>query len=151
MLVCLLFFSVIGEGVAQNIFFSNVAELSFFSEARFENIEALSNGLSGANEVAPVNTAATGDIYAVYNQATKKLSYMINFQGLIPTAMHLHKAAAGANGEVVMAIEGPYTSGMMGTVTLNSAQEADLLAGLLYLNVHTEANPGGEIRAQLVK
>lgn len=52
MLVCLLFFSVIGEGVAQNIFFSNAAELSFFSEARFENIEALSKKGSSAINVS---------------------------------------------------------------------------------------------------
>lgn len=110
-----------------------------------------SNGLSGANEVTPVTTAATGDIYAVYDQATKQLSYMINFQDLTPTAMHIHKAPAGENGGVEMEVAGPYTSGMMGTVTLSAAQEADLFAGLLYLNVHTDAHPGGEIRAQLVK
>lgn len=110
-----------------------------------------SNSLSGANEVAPVNSAATGTIYAVYDRPSRMLSYMINYEGITPTAMHFHKAAAGANGDVVQGVEGPYTSGMMGSVSLNAEQEADLLKGLWYLNVHTEANPGGEIRAQLVK
>jgi hypothetical protein len=110
-----------------------------------------SNSLSGANEVGPTNSTATGTFYAVYDQATKKLSYMIYYEGLTPTSMHFHKAAAGANGDVVMAVEGPYSSGMMGSVTLNAEQEADLLKGLWYLNVHTDAHAGGEIRAQLVK
>ena len=110
-----------------------------------------SNSLSGANEVAPVNSSATGTFYGLYDQATKKLSYMITYDGITPTAMHFHKAAAGANGDVQMAVAGPYSSGMMGTVTLNAAQEADLLKGLWYLNVHTDAHAGGEIRAQLVK
>ena len=110
-----------------------------------------SNIISGANEVAPVNSDATGTFYGVYDMSTKMLSYMINYEGITPTAMHLHKAAAGENGGVVAAIEGPYSSGMMGTLTLTAEQEADLLKGMLYLNVHTAAHPGGEIRAQLVK
>jgi hypothetical protein len=110
-----------------------------------------SNGLSGAQEVSPTNSTATGTIYAVYDQSSKQLKYMINYEGVTPTGMHFHKAAAGANGDVEIGIEGPYSSGMMGAVTLNAQQEADLLKGLWYLNVHSDAHPGGEIRAQLLK
>lgn len=110
-----------------------------------------SNSLSGANEVDATGSSATGTIYAVYDMANKKLSSTIMYDGLTPTAMHFHKAAAGANGGVEMEVTGPYSSGMTGSVTLNAEQEADLLKGMWYLNVHTEAHPGGEIRAQLVK
>ena len=109
------------------------------------------NKLSGENEVGPTGSNATGTIYAVYDKATKKLSYNIAFTGTVPTAMHFHKGAAGTNGGVEAEVAGPYTSGMTGSVTLNATQEADLLKGLWYLNVHSAAFAGGEIRAQLVK
>jgi hypothetical protein len=110
-----------------------------------------SNSLSGENEVPASESAATGTFYGVYDQTTKELSYTIVYDGVMPTAMHFHKAAAGENGEVVMAVEGPFSSGMTGSVTVTEAQEADLLQGLWYLNVHSETHPGGEVRAQLVK
>lgn len=109
------------------------------------------NKLSGENEVGPTGSAATGAFYGVYDKASKKLSYNIAYEGVTPTAMHFHKGAAGTNGDVEAAVAGPYTSGTTGSVTLNAAQEADLLKGLWYLNVHSEAHPGGEVRAQLVK
>ncbi len=107
--------------------------------------------LSGENEVAPTGSPATGTIYAVYDKSNKKLSYNIAYTGTVPTAMHFHKGAAGTNGGVEMEVAGPYSSGMTGSVTLNATQEADLLKGLWYLNVHSAAFAGGEIRAQLVK
>ncbi|MHA6248130.1 CHRD domain-containing protein [Pontibacter sp. CAU 1760] len=109
------------------------------------------NKLSGENEVSPTNSLATGNIYAIYDKVTKNLTYNIAYTGLVPTAMHFHKAAAGTNGGVEKEVAGPYSSGMTGTVTLDATQEANLLQGLWYLNVHTAAFAGGEIRAQLVK
>jgi uncharacterized surface anchored protein len=110
-----------------------------------------SNKLSGQNEVPQVNTSATGTFYGVYDKTTKKLIYNIAYTGVTPTAMHFHKAAAGANGDVELPVAGPFSSGMTGSVTLTAAQEADLLKGLWYLNVHSTAHAGGEVRAQLVK
>lgn len=111
-----------------------------------------SNSLSGENEVPASGSAATGTFYGVYDQATKKLWYTITFSDdLSPTAMHFHKAAVGSNGDVEAAVEGPFSSGMTGSVTLTAAQEGDLLKGLWYLNVHSDAHPAGEVRAQLVQ
>lgn len=109
------------------------------------------NDINGANEVGPTGSAGTGSFYGAYDIATKKLSYVITFSDVTPTAMHFHKGAAGVNGDVVVAVAGPYTSGMTGNATLTAAQETDLLAGLWYLNVHSTAFAGGEIRAQLIK
>lgn len=116
-----------------------------------ENQVAFASILSGANEVPATTSTATGTIYTVYDKSAKKLSYNIGYNGLEPTAMHFHKAAAGENGGVELEVAGPYSSGMTGSVMLTDAQAADLLNGLWYLNVHTAAEAGGEIRAQLVK
>jgi len=103
------------------------------------------------NEVPVNNSTATGSIYTVYNKTTKSLAYTINFNGVVPTAMHFHKAAIGANGGVQIGIDGPFTTGMKGAVVLNAAQEVDLLANQWYYNLHSAAFPGGEIRGQLVR
>lgn len=110
-----------------------------------------SSSLSGQNEVGPVSTSAKGTFYGVYDKSTKKLSYNIAYTGIVPTAMHFHKGAVGVNGGVEAEVAGPYASGMTGSVVLNATQEADLLKGLWYLNVHSTAHAGGEIRGQLVK
>ena len=64
-------------------------------------------------------------------------------------AAHFHgPAAPGANAGVEVPIPvGP--SPMKGTATLTDAQMADFLGGKIYVNIHTEANKGGEIRGQL--
>jgi hypothetical protein len=116
-----------------------------------DNWVIFSNDALGSNEVPPTGSAATGSFYGAYNKTDKKLSYVITYTGVTPTAMHFHKGAAGANGDVVVSIAGPYSSGMSGNVTLTSAQETDLLSGMWYLNIHSAAFPGGEIRAQLIK
>jgi CHRD domain len=67
------------------------------------------------------------------------------------TAAHFHgPAAVGANAGVVVPFN-PVTSPITGKATLTDAQIADLETGKWYANVHTAANPGGEIRGQMVK
>lgn len=110
------------------------------------------NSISGGNEVPETPSTAMGSLYAVYDIASNELAYTITFADIVPTAMHFHKAAIDANGDVELLVEGPYTEGMVtGTLTLSEAQQADLLNGLWYLNVHSEAYAAGEIRAQLIK
>lgn len=110
---------------------------------------------SGAQEVPAVNTNATGTLTGTYNINTKALSYTITWNGLsgAPTGMHFHgPAMAGANAGVALGITGfPATASgtYTGSATLTAAQQDDLLAGKWYWNVHTAANPGGEIRGQV--
>jgi hypothetical protein len=67
------------------------------------------------------------------------------------TAAHFHGPAdPGKNAGVAVPIT-PNTSPLEGSTTLTDAQAADLQAGRWYVNVHTAANPGGEIRGQLTK
>ena len=108
--------------------------------------------LDGKAEVPPKPGSGFGDALATLDPKTKMLSYTITFQGLSgpATAAHFHGPAdAGANAGVVVPIGKDPASPVTGTTTLTDAQIADLEAGKWYVNVHTAANPGGELRGQM--
>jgi subtilisin family serine protease len=113
--------------------------------------------LSGANEVPPVPTSATGAAFFSYNAATRVLTYNLtvaNISGV--TAAHIHRGAAGTNGPVAYnllpsgATLSP-SSPLSGSVTLSPDDIGLLNSQGLYVNVHTAARPGGEIRGQIVR
>jgi len=107
--------------------------------------------LSGAQQNPPVQTAGTGTLDATFDKATRKLTWNVTYSGLSgpATAAHFHgPAAPGANAGVVLPFANP-ASPIQGEATLTEAQAADLLAGRWYVNVHSRAHPGGEIRAQV--
>ena len=109
--------------------------------------------LDGKSSVPPNTSAGKGTTDIDYDPASKKLSWKLTYSWLSgpATAAHFHgPAAAGANAGVAVPI--PNTaSGSEGSATLTDAQAADLVAGRYYVNVHTAANPGGEIRGQVTK
>ena len=110
--------------------------------------------LDGKSEVPPNTSAGTGSADLDYDAATKKLSWKLTYSGLSgpATAAHFHgPAEAGKNGGVAVAIPNATSSPAEGSATLTDAQAADLVAGKYYINVHTAANPGGEIRGQVTK
>ena len=110
--------------------------------------------LDGKSEVPPKPGNGSGDLLARVDTATKTLSYTLTFIGLSgpATAAHFHgPAMPGANAGVVVPIGGKDpASPVSGTATLTDAQLADLKAGKGYVNVHTAANPAGEIRGQVM-
>jgi hypothetical protein len=109
--------------------------------------------LSGAKEVPKNDSKGTGKLEATYDTATKVLSYSLTFEGLTgpATAAHFHgPAPRGQNAGVLAPIgEKNPVSPVTGTVTLSEDQAKELHAGKVYVNVHTAANPGGEIRGQV--
>ena len=116
--------------------------------------EKLKATLDGASEVPPNTSAGKGTADIDYDAATKKLTWKLTYSGLSgpATAAHFHgPAEAGKNGGVAVAIPGATSSPAEGSATLTDAQAADLVAGKYYVNVHTAANPGGEIRGQVTK
>ena len=110
------------------------------------------NQLSGAQEVPPKPGSGAGTVVTSLNKDTKMLRWTITYSGLSGpvTAGHFHgPAAAGANAGVVLPFSGSMASPIEGSATLTDAQMADLVAGKWYANLHTAANPGGEIRGQV--
>jgi len=109
--------------------------------------------LSGKSEVPANTTAGTGEVTATYDTDTKKLTWKGSYSGLTgaATAAHFHgPAGEGKNAGVLVPIS-PATSPLEGSATLSDAQAKALMDGDMYVNVHTAANKGGEIRGQLKK
>lgn len=121
-------------------------------------IFTLKGNANGAQE-APnrVNTTATGTLSGTYNKETNTLSYTVSWNGLTggnPTAMHFHGPAdPGIAAGVQVPINGfpaTATGTVNGMAVLNDTQEADLVNGLWYYNIHNATYPPGEIRGQVV-
>jgi CHRD domain len=124
----------------------------FASPALAETMTFKAN-LAAATEVPPNDSAATGAATVTFDTATKKLSWQGTYSGLSgpATAGHFHGPAdPGKNASVAVPIVAT-ASPFQGSVDLTDAQAADLMAGKWYLNIHTEAHKGGEIRGQVVK
>jgi len=110
--------------------------------------------LKSASEVPPNASSGSGTADVTYDTQSKKLSWKVSYSGLTgpATAAHFHgPAEPGKNAGVMIPIQNIAMSPAEGSATLTDAQAADLTAGRLYVNVHTAANPGGEIRGQVTK
>ncbi len=113
--------------------------------------------MSGAQETPAVASSSLGTLNVFYTRETRILSYTINWSGLSgnPTGMHVHGLApSGYAASVVQTIStsGLTTSGSKsGTMLVDGVviKENDLLNGFYYINIHTAAYPGGEIRGQI--
>jgi hypothetical protein len=113
--------------------------------------------IDGAQETPPVVTPATGSAFGTYDTDTNLLTWTITFSGLIGTTnnSHFHGPAAVGVGPAGVRLAIPFTAGVTGDTLMGSgtvadeAQEAELLAGLWYINIHSTFAPGGEIRGQV--
>lgn len=120
--------------------------------ARAETV-SFRGALAGAAEVPAKAGDGKGTATASLDTATKVLTYQVEYAGLSgpATAAHFHGPAdPSANAGVAVPFATP-ASPIKGTATLTDAQMADLMAGKWYANVHTAANPGGEVRGQMTR
>ncbi|ESY68507.1 MULTISPECIES: CHRD domain-containing protein [Mesorhizobium] len=109
--------------------------------------------LDGSQQSPPVTTKGKGTATLTFDTTKKKLSWNVKYSGLSgpASAAHIHgPAAMGANADPVIPFK-KLKSPIKGSATLTDAQAADLEAGKYYVNVHTKANPDGEIRGQIEK
>ena len=106
--------------------------------------------LTGAEEVPAVQTSASGS-GTISVGADNSVSGSVTTKGIVGTMAHIHTAAAGKNGPVIIPLtkQGDDTWVVPAGAKLNAEQAEALKAGNLYVNVHSAAHPGGEIRAQL--
>ena len=106
--------------------------------------------LVGANEVPAVTTRATGRA-TVTVDANCGVTATVITEELNPTAAHIHEGAAGANGGVAVPLNktGPNTFAAAPGAKFTPAQCDAYKKGNTYINVHSAANPGGEIRGQI--
>ncbi len=116
------------------------------------HLVALSTTLKGDQEVPPVMSMGQGQLDAVLDRRTRQLRWKLEYTGLTgpATAAHFHgPAQPGSNAGVQLPLASPLSSPSEGAALLTEAQAAELLAGRWYVNVHTAAHPGGEIRGQV--
>ncbi len=136
------------------LFLGTAAVFSFASPASAFDTHTLHAVLTGLQEVPGVVTGGAGTCTITLDDVTGSVSVTGSFSGLTSnaTAAHIHGLAApGANaGIVVGLVETGGTSGnVSGGGILTPAEITGMLSGLTYVNVHTTANGGGEIRGQV--
>jgi hypothetical protein len=148
--------------------FSVMALALLFNLAMAGNTRNFGAHLSGGNEVPAVQTKAQGQVTFQVSADSMSISYRLMAANILNVrASHIHLAAPGVNGPVIVflyggpTIPGPF-NGVLAEGSFSASDLigpmagqtiADLLAqfeaGNLYVNVHTDQNPGGEIRGQL--
>jgi hypothetical protein len=126
--------------------------------------ETFTATLSGENQVPPLDVDATGNATVMISDDEQSVSWEVTYSGLTgdPAAGHIHIGAAGENGPVMIPFAEVTATGTSGTFNADDYETGDGLpadwegvlaairSGDTYVNIHTAANPGGEIRGQLM-
>jgi hypothetical protein len=134
--------------------FIGLAIASLLGSAALAETVAFKVNLNAQQEVPTNDSKGTGAADVTFDPTTKALTWTVTYSGLSgePTAAHFHAPAEpGKNAGVVVPIGNKPPSPAKGTATLTDTQASDLMAGRMYINVHTAAHPGGEIRGQVTK
>jgi hypothetical protein len=128
-----------------------IATAAIFSGASgIANAKEVPLTLAGDQEVPAVTTEAKGSGTLNIND-DKTVSGSVTTKGVKGTMAHIHQGAAGKNGPVIVPLEKKGDDGwaVPAGAKLTDAQYKSFKDGDLYVNVHSAAHPGGEIRAQL--
>jgi hypothetical protein len=110
--------------------------------------------LSGAQEIPPVNTTASGQAEIEMDLQTGAISGTVVVEDMDSTAAHVHLGHAGSNGPILIHLvqdAGDASRfGFAANTALSAAQMDQLMAGELYLNVHSDQYPAGQVRGQIL-
>lgn len=132
------------------------ALINFIPKSSSALIYPFNHTLSGIFENPPNASPATGNITGTYDDVTKTISFNLTFSGMTgtTTAAHFH-APAGltSNSPVRIGFVGFPTGVTSGSYSnsyvLTAQQEGWLMTDSMYVNVHSNVLPGGEIRHQM--
>src|SRR5471032_2899576 len=131
-----------------------LALLSVVSVSAFADSVALQANLQPSSEVPPRVSKGHGVLKASFDTTTKTLQWTVTYADLSgpATMAHFHgPAPVGQNAKVQVGIDkNALPSPIAGQATLSEQQATDLMAGQYYFNIHTEQNPTGEIRGQVM-
>lgn len=123
---------------------------------RFRNLETAATDdifvfhLSGDQEVPPVATPERGGCMGRFDSGASELTLVCTHDVNLPTLMHIHRGAAGVNGDVVFDMGEPESPVIATWSGMTPGDVADLFAGNFYLNIHTSGRPAGAIRGQIL-
>ncbi len=107
--------------------------------------------LSGANQLAPIDSPGFGLAEVAVSDDWSTISWTLTVTGLDNiTASHFHEGGSDQEGGVIVPISGAFTSETSGEAALSEDNLKLIIAERSYINVHTTANPGGEIRGQVM-
>lgn len=120
------------------------------AHAATENVKA---ELTSSAETPPNDSKGTGTLTGSYDPSSRKLTYDVTYQDLTgpATMAHFHAPAPmGKSAGVEVPIKGSVASPIKGEVTLNETDAKNLTDGMTYFNIHTQKNPKGELRGQVM-
>jgi hypothetical protein len=110
--------------------------------------------MTAAKEIPPKGGNGQGYAFIGYNESTRAITWKVYYNSLSgpATAAHFHGPAdvTANSGVAIPLASGAPSSPITGSATLTEPQAEQLMAGMWYVNVHTQANPGGEIRGQVM-
>ncbi len=109
--------------------------------------------LDGAQEVPPHAAPGTGLMVVSLSPQSRSMSFSVSYSNLSGPAMAAHfygPAVKGQNAQMQLALQGSVANPIQSTAVLTPEQIVQLEAGQWYFNIHTQANPGGEIRGQVI-
>ncbi len=135
-----------------------------------DNGQSFKADLSGAEEVPEVVTDTTGRAHFVVNRDETEIKFKLDIKNaadiLGVAGAHIHCAPAGQNGPVAAFLAGAAPGGFDGDLKVEATLTAanivnpvcgatiaelvdSMRAGNTYVNAHSPAKPGGEIRGQI--
>ncbi len=131
----------------------NVTATSAAATVSVLNSPTIDVSVSAAEVFPSTNSTATGTGQLTFNLVTGVVTGGVTLTGITATLAHIHNGIAGTNGPVIVdflaSAADPNRWEVEAGDVLSAEQVNALLAGQLYVNVHSAAHPGGEIRGQI--
>jgi hypothetical protein len=134
------------------IFMAAAAVATLLAGSAFAEVKHFTAQLDGMSETPPNDSKGVGSAAVDLDTETKALTWTVTYSGLSgpATMAHFHgPAPVGKAAGVTVPLMGDVSSPAKGSATLTDAQIDQLESGMWYVNVHTAAHPGGEIRGQV--